>query len=90
MNCLGDDVTQQYWMGAKKALDIAQRHNCTVAVLKARSPSCGSRRIYDGTFSGVQIPSQGVAAQLLAQAGIRVLDEEELESGTLEQQPEFQ
>lgn len=48
------------------------------AVLKARSPTCGVHRIYDGTFSGTQIDGSGVLAQALMDAGYRVMDEEEL------------
>lgn len=48
------------------------------AVLKARSPTCGVHRIYDGTFSGTQTDGAGVLAQALMDAGYRVMDEEEL------------
>ena len=84
VNRLGEDVTGRYQAGAQAALNIARAKGCTLAVLKARSPSCGSRQIYDGTFTGTRVPGQGVTARLLIQAGIRVLDEEELESGGLE------
>ena len=49
-----------------------------MAVLKAKSPSCGSRQVYDGSFSGKLVPGQGVAAWLLGESGIRVADEETL------------
>ncbi|MBR3184460.1 MAG: DUF523 domain-containing protein, partial [Firmicutes bacterium] len=45
------------------------------AILKARSPSCGSGVIYDGTFSGVKIPGDGVFAELLKAKSIRVMTE---------------
>ena len=74
----GTDVTEQYLRGAREALAMAQRLGCTVAVLKERSPSCGSGSIYDGTFGGVLTEGDGVTAQLLKAQGIRVLGESQL------------
>ena len=48
------------------------------AVLQSRSPTCGVNQIYDGTFSGVRIPGSGVLAQALREAGIRLIDAEDL------------
>lgn len=48
------------------------------AVLKSRSPTCGVREVYDGSFSGKLIPGQGIFAKALADAGIRIIDAEEL------------
>ena len=78
VNRAGEDVTNQYRSGAEEALRLAREHSCTAAVLKANSPSCGSRMIYDGTFSRTLIPGQGVAARLLTDAGLLVVDEENL------------
>ncbi|MGE4275717.1 MAG: DUF523 domain-containing protein [Lawsonibacter sp.] len=83
VNREGEDVTAAYLEGARRALEIARRCGCTLAVLKANSPSCGSRLIYDGTFSGTRIPGQGVAARLLAEAGIPVVDEKGLDTLSL-------
>ena len=49
------------------------------AILKSRSPTCGVRQVYDGTFSGKLIDGSGVLAQALTDAGYRVIDAEELE-----------
>lgn len=76
----GQDVTAAYRAGAERVLEIAREHNCTVAVLKARSPSCGSGKIYDGTFTHTLKSGWGVAARLLAEAGIEVMDEEHLQT----------
>ena len=76
----GADVTVQYEKGAREALRLAQQLHCTAAVLKERSPSCGSRQIYDGTFTGMRIEGMGVCAELLAQHGIRVYSEETCEN----------
>ena len=71
----GKDVTAQYRQGAEEVLRLARLYGCTHAVLKERSPSCGSGQIYDGSFSHVLVPGSGVAAALLAQNGITVLGE---------------
>lgn len=71
----GKDVTVQYRQGAEEVLRLARLYGCTHAVLKERSPSCGSGQIYNGSFSHVLVPGSGVAAELLAQNGITVLGE---------------
>ena len=76
----GQDVTEAYRAGAERALELAKENHCTVAVLKARSPSCGSGEIYDGTFTHTLKPGWGVAARLLEEAGIEVMDEDHLQA----------
>lgn len=75
----GKDVTSNYRDGALMALDRAKTFSCSAAILKARSPSCGSGLIYDGSFSGNLIPGDGVAAEMLKKAGIDVYTEEEID-----------
>ena len=76
----GQDVTSAYRSGAERAVSIAQEHGCTVAILKARSPSCGCGEIYDGTFTHTLTSGWGIAARLLEEAGLEVMDEEHLQS----------
>ncbi|WP_309140181.1 DUF523 domain-containing protein [Pantoea bituminis] len=71
----GSDVTQPYLLGAWLALKTAQDAGCRFALLSDGSPTCGSQRIYDGSFSGQQHPGAGVAATLLRQHGITVFAE---------------
>ncbi len=71
----GADVTTAFEAGARQALEVALAAGCAEAVLKARSPSCGCGQVYDGTFSGVLIPGDGVLAALLKQNGIAVRTE---------------
>ena len=52
----GADVTAQFRRGAEQALHLARLYGCKAAVLKERSPSCGSGEVYDGTFSGRLTP----------------------------------
>lgn len=66
-------MTEEFRCGAEKTLKIAQENGIVRAVFQVRSPSCGSGRIYDGTFSGTLIPGRGVTAQLLEENGIRIL-----------------
>ena len=74
----GIDVTDAYMKGALEAVRLAKAHNVAFAVMKEKSPSCGSNQIYDGTFSGNKISGQGLAVRLLREAGIKVFSEEEL------------
>lgn len=75
INKEGKDVTQNFEEGARKALEIARKEGVRVAILKQSSPSCGSKRIYDGTFSGEKITGEGITARLLIENGIPVFDE---------------
>lgn len=75
----GKDVTENYRLGAEAALERARSFGCTAAVLKARSPSCGSNSTYDGSFSGTLVERDGVAAELLKKNGILVYTEDEID-----------
>ena len=71
----GKDVTAEFIKGAETALYLAKRYGCRKALLKRNSPSCGGEFIYDGSFSGVLVPGEGVAAEMLKAAGIEVFGE---------------
>lgn len=75
----GNDLTAEFQAGAAHALRLAQRHNIRLALLKERSPSCGSTEVCDGTFSGTRVPGAGITAALLQAHGIRVVGEREFE-----------
>ncbi len=75
----GNDVSANFINGAKKALETAQNNNVKVAILKEKSPSCGSSFIYDGTFLSVRKIGQGVTTALLERNGIRVFSDLEIE-----------
>jgi uncharacterized protein YbbK (DUF523 family) len=74
----GQDVTDHYLAGAHEALRTAQEAGARVAVLKARSPSCGTGLIRDGSFDGRLVAGDGVTAALFRAQGIRVVTEEDL------------
>ena len=75
----GRDVTAEYRRGAEETLHLARLYGCTAAVLKERSPSCGSGQIYDGSFTGTLTDGWGTAAALLREHGVRVVGESRLE-----------
>ncbi len=72
----GTDQTDAFSRGAEAALRLAREHGCTAAILKARSPSCGSGEIYDGSFTGTRVPGEGVFARIAHEAGLDVWSEE--------------
>ena len=74
----GRDVTAEFAKGAQRTLLIAQQVGAEVAILKARSPSCGKGMVYDGTHTGTLVAGNGETAGLLIKNGIRVLTDEEL------------
>ena len=80
----GQDVTAAFQVGAERVLELARENGCTIAILKARSPSCGSGEIYDGTFTHTLKPGWGVAAKLLGESGIEVMDEDHLQAWLFE------
>jgi len=72
------DVSENFKFGAEICLKIAKLNGCKKAILKARSPSCGSGQIYDGSFSKKLIFGDGVAAKLLKENEILVFSEDEI------------
>ncbi|MGE8207624.1 DUF523 domain-containing protein [Heyndrickxia sp. NPDC080065] len=80
----GKDVTELYIKGAYAALEIAQKINATLVVLKENSPSCGSLMIYNGEFKGKKIVGNGVTSALLKRNGIQVISEEQFVEQTVD------
>lgn len=76
----GSDVTDAFERGARRMLAVARGSGARVAILKAKSPSCGVGRIYDGTFTGRLRPGTGVFARLLDEEGLHLITEGELEA----------
>ena len=74
----GTDITAQSTAGANKCLEIAKTHGAKLAILKAKSPSCGVGKIYDGTFSGTLVDGNGLTTQLLQDNGIQVITENDI------------
>ena len=74
----GVSVDAEFRKGAQTALAVALEKKVDLAILQSRSPSCGVKEIYDGSFSGKKIKGQGVFAKLLSAHGIKVLDAEDI------------
>ena len=74
----GRSVDAEFRRGAELALAIAKKNGAQLAILQSRSPSCGVKEIYDGTFTGKRIKGQGVFAALLKENGIRMTDAEDI------------
>jgi len=74
----GEDVSVAFAKGARESLRIAQEEGICMAILKARSPSCGKDIIYDGTFTSTRVHDSGITCKLLQESGIPVFSEEEL------------
>lgn len=78
LRCDGMDVTENYRRGAKEVLRLAEILDCGGAIMKERSPACGSGKIYDGTFTKTLTPGNGIAADLLKRNGFTVIGETEI------------
>ena len=74
----GTIVDREFRAGAAKCLEIARREQPDMIVLQSRSPSCGVKQRYDGTFSGKLVEGAGVTAQLLMEHGFLCVDVEDL------------
>ena len=74
----GDDCTENFRIGVQRALEVIADQQVDLAILQSRSPTCGVKQIYDGTFSGVRIDGQGALAKALAARGIPLMDAEDV------------
>ncbi len=79
MTGAGRDVTREYTLGAEETLRLARENDVAFAVMKQDSPSCGSKYIYDGTFTDTKKKGQGLAVEYLRNSGFKVFGEEDLE-----------
>ncbi len=70
----GTSVDAEFRRGAEAALDAAGKEQPGLIILQSRSPSCGTKEIYDGTFSGKLVPGEGIFAAMARKAGLNVCD----------------
>lgn len=70
----GQDVDAAFRLGAEKCLATARKEEPDLIILQSRSPSCGVKQRYDGSFSGRLEAGAGVTAELLLRYGFSVLD----------------
>lgn len=76
-NTEGVSVDNEFRQGAKVAMDLIKDEEIECAILQSRSPSCGTKQIYDGTFSKRLIEGQGIFAEQLAKKEIKLIDSDE-------------
>lgn len=83
INSEGKDVTEEFFRGARVSYERAAAaaseagESIEGAILKAKSPSCGRDRIYDGTFSKTLTDGDGCFVRLLKKDNIKVITEKE-------------
>ena len=85
INRVGKDVTAEFKKGAEEALRIYRENQCTMAVLKSKSPSCGVGIVHNGLFDGGLVSGNGICAQLFLDEGIEVITEQEYLSRYVEE-----
>ena len=74
----GNVVDKAIRTAVEQILEELKDQDIDCAVLKSRSPTCGARQVYDGSFTGTLVDGAGVLAQALMDAGFPVIDAEEL------------
>lgn len=74
----GNSVDEALRRSVDMILTQVRREGIRYAILKSRSPTCGVRQVYDGTFTGKLIDGAGILAQALKNAGCEVFDSEYL------------
>jgi uncharacterized protein YbbK (DUF523 family) len=76
----GVDVSDAFYRGAQIALRLCQKYEIRFALMKESSPSCGSRLIYDGSFTNNKVLGEGITIALLREHGIEVFSENNITS----------
>jgi uncharacterized protein YbbK (DUF523 family) len=79
ISCTGIDSTKEYDKGVLEALRLAKENNVICCIMKQDSPSCGSKYIYDGTFTDTKKEGVGITVEILKENGFKVFDEDELD-----------
>lgn len=77
-NADGEIFDAQFQKGVNEAMNKALAEKIDFAILQPRSPSCGVREIYDGSFSGKLIPGEGMFATRLRLYGIDAFEPDEI------------
>lgn len=78
INKKNESVDKQFRKGAKIAMDIVRKEKPDIVILQSRSPSCGLKEVYDGSFTGRKVEGSGIFAQMLKDEGVKAVDIEDL------------
>ncbi len=73
------DRTMNFFLGATLAEELIINENIKYVLSKEKSPSCGVKKIYDGTFSHTLIDGEGITTRLLREHQVKIFSEEEIE-----------
>lgn len=73
----GEDCTEAFRLGVQRVCQRIAGQQIDLAILQSRSPSCGVKQIYDGTFTGARVDGMGLLARTLADMGIGLVDAED-------------
>jgi len=76
----GINVDKEFRLGVELILEKLSGEDIDLVILQPRSPSCGSKQVYDGTFTGTLIPGQGMFAKALKENGYKVVEPDELDN----------
>ncbi|MBP3607950.1 MAG: DUF523 domain-containing protein [Treponema sp.] len=74
------DVTHNFVIGASKTIEELKKQNIELVIVKSKSPSCGYKQIYDGSFTGTIIEGNGVFTELAVKNGLKILTEKDIEN----------
>ena len=74
----GTDCTEAFRLGVERVCARIAGEEIDVAILQSRSPSCGVKQIYDGTFTGTRVDGMGLLAQALKERGVTLMDAEDV------------
>ena len=72
------DVTEAFEKGVSEVMKLIKLHDIDLAILKSKSPSCGSREVYDGTFSRNLIKGAGILSLSMTKNNIKTINENDL------------
>lgn len=73
----GTSVDTQLQNAIAQILSQLAEEEIECVILKSRSPTCGVKQVYDGSFSGKLVDGMGVLAKALREKGYKVLDSED-------------
>ena len=80
INREGVNVDKEFHLGVERMLNKLSGEDIDLVILQPRSPSCGTKQIYDGTFTGTLKPGQGMFAKALVEKGYKVVEPDELDN----------
>ena len=79
INKMGEDVTINFFDGTQKEIEKLLKENINIIIVKEKSPSCGYKQIYDGTFTNTLTEGNGVFIDLALQYGFIIYTEKDIE-----------